>query len=292
MINFIKERLEKKMIRRKNGLLRLALVTASILCLSGCGTKTQNGLSGEIQMAGSTSMEDMCVAVSEQFMEKEKGITVSAEYIGSSAGIEALLSGSADVGTSSRNLTDEEKNAGAVENIVAKDGIAVVLNPSVTGVENLDFEDLKNLFCGKVTNWSELGGPDMPVVIVGHEAGSGTRDPFEEILDIKDKCVYANELSGSGAVLIKVAETEGAVGYMSLALVDDTVKSVSVNEIPPTRENIQNGTYPLNKTMVMATKGKIEEQNEMVQALFDFVYSEEGQKLIDGVNLIPISRNK
>lgn len=292
MINFIKERLEKKMIRRKNGLLRLTLVTASILCLSGCGTKTQNGLSGEIQMAGSTSMEDMCVAVSEQFMEKEKGITVSAEYIGSSAGIEALLSGSADIGTSSRNLTDEEKNAGAVENIVAKDGIAVVLNPSVTGVENLDFEDLKNLFCGKVTNWSELGGPDMPVVIVGHEAGSGTRDPFEEILDIKDKCVYANELSGSGAVLIKVAETEGAVGYMSLALVDDTVKSVSVNEIPPTRENIQNGTYPLNKTMVMATKGKIEEQNEMVQALFDFVYSEEGQKLIDGVNLIPISRNK
>lgn len=292
MINFIKERLEKKMIRRKNGLLRLALVTASILCLSGCGTKTQNGLSGEIQMAGSTSMEDMCVAVSEQFMEKEKGITVSAEYIGSSAGIEALLSGSADIGTSSRNLTDEEKNAGAVENIVAKDGIAVVLNPSVTGVENLDFEDLKNLFCGKVTDWSELGGPDMPVVIVGHEAGSGTRDPFEEILDIKDKCVYANELSGSGAVLIKVAETEGAVGYMSLALVDDTVKSVSVNEIPPTRENIQNGTYPLNKTMVMATKGKIEEQNEMVQALFDFVYSEEGQKLIDGVNLIPISRNK
>ena len=280
------------MIRRKNGLLRLALVTASILCLSGCGTKTQNGLSGEIQMAGSTSMEDMCVAVSEQFMEKEKGITVSAEYIGSSAGIEALLSGSADIGTSSRNLTDEEKNAGAVENIVAKDGIAVVLNPFVTGVENLDFEDLKNLFCGKVTNWSELGGPDMPVVIVGHEAGSGTRDPFEEILDIKDKCVYANELSGSGAVLIKVAETEGAVGYMSLALVDDTVKSVSVNEIPPTRENIQNGTYPLNKTMVMATKGKIEEQNEMVQALFDFVYSEEGQKLIDGVNLIPISRNK
>lgn len=280
------------MIRRKNGLLRLTLVTASILCLSGCGTKTQNGLSGEIQMAGSTSMEDMCVAVSEQFMEKEKGITVSAEYIGSSAGIEALLSGSADIGTSSRNLTDEEKNAGAVENIVAKDGIAVVLNPSVTGVENLDFEDLKNLFCGKVTNWSELGGPDMPVVIVGHEAGSGTRDPFEEILDIKDKCVYANELSGSGAVLIKVAETEGAVGYMSLALVDDTVKSVSVNEIPPTRENIQNGTYPLNKTMVMATKGKIEEQNEMVQALFDFVYSEEGQKLIDGVNLIPISRNK
>ena len=235
MINFIKERLEKKMIRRKNGLLRLTLVTASILCLSGCGTKTQNGLSGEIQMAGSTSMEDMCVAVSEQFMEKEKGITVSAEYIGSSAGIEALLSGSADIGTSSRNLTDEEKNAGAVENIVAKDGIAVVLNPSVTGVENLDFEDLKNLFCGKVTNWSELGGPDMPVVIVGHEAGSGTRDPFEEILDIKDKCVYANELSGSGAVLIKVAETEGAVGYMSLALVDDTVKSVSVNEIPPTR---------------------------------------------------------
>lgn len=292
MINFIKERLEKKMIRRKNGLLRLALVTASILCLSGCGTKTQNGLSGEIQMAGSTSMEDMCVAVSEQFMEKEKGITVSAEYIGSSAGIEALLSGSADIGTSSRNLTDEEKNAGAVENIVAKDGIAVVLNPFVTGVENLDFEDLKNLFCGKVTNWSELGGPDMPVVIVGHEAGSGTRDPFEEILDIKDKCVYANELSGSGAVLIKVAETEGAVGYMSLALVDDTVKSVSVNEIPPTRENIQNGTYPLNKTMVMATRGKIEEQNEMVQALFDFVYSEEGQKLIDGVNLIPISRNK
>lgn len=278
-------------MKRKSSMRGLALVlVVMMLLMVGCGSSGKSALSGNIQMVGSTSMEEMCVALIERYMEKEPGVTVSAEYIGSTGGMESLLAGSTDIGNSSRNLTEEEKNAGAVENIVAKDGIAVVLNPSITGVENLDFEDLRNLFCGKISNWSELGGPDLQVVVVGHEAGSGTRDPFEEILEIQDQCKYSNELSGSGAVLIKVAETEGAVGYMSLALVDETVKAVAVNGVEAVKENIQNGSYPLNKVMVMATMGVIDKQSELVQAFFDFVYSEEGQKLIDSVNLTPIAR--
>lgn len=128
----------------------------------------------------------------------------------------------------------------------------------------------------------------MPVVVTGHEAGSGTRDPFEEILGIVDQCRYANELSGSGAVLIKTAATQGAVGYISMAQLDDTVQAVSVEGVQPTRENVQNGSYSLNKTMVMATMGAIEKQNPLVQRYFEFVYSDQGQSLIDGANLTPV----
>lgn len=262
------------------------LVLLGVLTAAGCSKKEE--VSGNLQLAGSTSMEDMCIALGEAFMEKEPKVTVSAEYIGSTAGMEALLNGSTAIGTSSRNLTAEELAQGAVENVVAKDGIAVILNHSVEGVRDLSTEELQQIFCGEITNWSELGGPDLPVVVIGHEAGSGTRDPFEEILGIVDQCQYSNELSGSGAVLVKTAATDGSVGYISMALADDTIQAVSVDGIAPTRENVQNGTYFLNKTMVMATMGKIEEQEPLVQAFFDFVYSEEGQKLIDGVNLTPI----
>ena len=265
----------------------IAVLAAVTVCFSGCGKKEA---SGSIQMAGSTSMEDMCVALSEAFMEENPKITVAAEYIGSTAGMESLLAGMTDIGTSSRNLTEEEKSQGAVENIVARDGIAVIINLSVTGIENFTFDDLRDIFCGNVTNWKEIGGPDMPIVVMGHEAGSGTRDPFEEILEIEDQCQYANELNGSGSVLVAVAATEGSIGYISLALLDDTVNGIFVEGVAPTRENIQNGSYLLNKTMVMATMGEIEEQNELVQKFFTFVYSEEGQKLIEGANLTPIPR--
>lgn len=264
-----------------------ALLTGVVIMIAGCNKKTEE-LTGNIQLAGSTSMEEMCVAIGETFMEEEPGIAVSAEYIGSTAGMEALLEGTVDIGTSSRNLTQEELEKGAVENIVARDGIAVILNKEVTGIENLTSDELRDIFCGRTANWNELGGPNMPVVVTGHEAGSGTRDPFEEILGIVDQCRYANELSGSGAVLIKTAATQGAVGYISMALLDDTVQAVSVEGVQPTRENVQNGSYSLNKTMAMATMGAIEKQNPLVQRYFEFVYSDQGQSLIDGANLTPV----
>ena len=197
------------MIRKFAGKKLAAVIVCAGLAVSAAGCAKEAGLEGNIQLVGSTSMEQMCIGLSEAYMEKEPEVTVSAEYVGSTAGMEALLGGSADIGTSSRNLTQEEKDAGAVENIVAKDGIAVIINPAVTGVTALTSEQIAAIYTGKITNWSEVGGPDMPIITIGHEAGSGTRDPFEEILGIVDQCHYANELSGSGAVIVRVAETEG-----------------------------------------------------------------------------------
>ena len=276
--------------QRGKGAAALLLCAGLVSLASGCAK--EKGLEGNIQLVGSTSMEEMCIGQSEAYMEKQPGVTVSAEYVGSTAGMEALLGGSADIGTSSRNLTQEEKDAGAAENIVAKDGIAVVVNPATAGVTDLTSEQIIDIYRGEITNWNEVGGPDMPIITIGHEAGSGTRDPFEEILGIVDECHYANELSGSGAVIIRVAETEGAIGYCSLALVDDSVVGIAVDGVEPTQENVQNGSYRLNKTMVMATMGPIGDQSELIRNFFDFVYSEEGERLIEEANLIPIPREE
>lgn len=276
--------------QRGKGAAALLLCAGLVSLASGCAK--EKGLEGNIQLVGSTSMEEMCIGLSEAYMEKQPGVTVSAEYVGSTAGMEALLGGSADIGTSSRNLTQEEKDAGVAENIVAKDGIAVVVNPATAGVTDLTSEQIIDIYRGEITNWNEVGGPDMPIITIGHEAGSGTRDPFEEILGIVDECHYANELSGSGAVIIRVAETEGAIGYCSLALVDDSVVGIAVDGVEPTQENVQNGSYRLNKTMVMATMGPIGDQSELIRNFFDFVYSEEGERLIEEANLIPIPREE
>ena len=172
-------------------------------------------LSGSISMSGSTSMEKVANALRESFMEKYPDVSVSVEFTGSSAGVEAVLSGTSDIGNSSRNLTDDEKSAGAVENIMAIDGIAVAVDTANT-VTNLTKDQLTEIYTGAVTNWSAVGGEDMPIVVVGREAGSGTRGAFEEILGVEDQCAYANELDSTGAVMAKVASTPGAIGYISL----------------------------------------------------------------------------
>lgn len=244
-------------------------------------------LSGSISMAGSTSMEKLANAVAESFMEKYPNVTVSAEFTGSGAGIESVTAGSVDIGNSSRNLKDEEKAAGAVENIVAIDGIAVVVDPANT-VADLTKDQLISIYTGETTNWSELGGTDEPIVVVGREAGSGTRGAFEEILEIEDACAYANELDSTGAVMAKVASTPGAIGYVSLDVVDDTVVAVSLEGVEATAENIKAGTYFLSRPFVMATMGEISEQSEAVQALFDYLASEEGKEVISSVGLINV----
>ena len=242
-------------------------------------------LSGSISMVGSTSMEKFANALSETFMEKYPKVTVTAEFVGSGAGVEAVANGSADIGNASRNLKDEEKAKGVVENIVAIDGIAVVVDPSNT-VEDLTKDQLAGIYDGTVTNWKDVGGSDMPIVVVGREAGSGTRGAFEELLGLEDACKYANELDSTGAVMAKVASTPGSIGYVSLDVVDDTVKAVKLDDVEPTEENIKAGSYFLSRPFVMATKGEISEQNELVQALFDYVYSAEGDDLIKSVGLI------
>ncbi len=244
-------------------------------------------LSGTITMSGSTSMENMANAVAETFMAKYPGVTVTAEFTGSSAGIEAVLAGSVDIGNSSRALTEDEKAVGAVENIVAIDGIAVAVDPANT-VADLSKDDLIGLFTGTVANWSELGGADAPVVVVGREAGSGTRGAFEELLEIEDVCNYASELDSTGAVVARVASTPGAIGYVSLDAVDDSIRTMALEGVEATVDNVKAGTYFLSRPFVMATVGEISGQSENVQALFAYLASEEGMDVIRTVGLITV----
>ena len=259
-------------------------------------------LSGAISMVGSTSMEKFANALSESFMEKYPNVTVTAEFVGSGAGIEAVSNGTADIGNSSRNLKDEEKAGGVAENIVAIDGIAVVVDGANTvedltkqqlsegNVRYLTKQQLSDIYEGKITNWKDAGGNDAPIVVVGRESGSGTRSAFEELLKLEDMCKYSNELDSTGAVMAKVASTPGAIGYVSLDVLDDTVKAVKLEGAEPTEENIKAGSYFLSRPFVMATKGDISEQNDLVKALFDYIYSDEGAEIVKSVGLIAVDK--
>ena len=251
------------------------------------GETMTEAISGKITMAGSTSMEKLANAVAESFMEKYPNVIVTPEFTGSSAGIEAVLAGTVNIGNASRALKDSEKNSGAVENVVAIDGIAVVTDAG-NAVADLTKEQLINIYTGQTTNWSELGGADTAIVVVGREAGSGTRGAFEELLEIEEQCIYANELDSTGAVMAKVSSTPGAIGYVSLDVVNDTVKTFALEGVEATAENIKTGNYFLSRPFVMATKGEITEQDAAVQAMFDYLASEEGKEVIQAVGLIPM----
>ena len=250
-------------------------------------SETTADLSGSISMVGSTSMEKLANALSEAFMEKYPNVTVTAEFVGSGAGIEAVTNGTADIGNSSRNLKDDEKAAGVVENVVAIDGIAVCVDPA-NEVTNLTKEQLTNIYNGTVANWKDVGGADEPIIVIGREAGSGTRGAFEELVDLVDGCKYANELDSTGAVIAKVASTPGAIGYASLDALDDSVKALSLEGVEATAENIKAGNYFLSRPFVMATKGEISEQSDLVQAWFDYVLGDEGQQVASEVGLITV----
>lgn len=278
----------------------LALVCAVTMTagLMACGSKEtgntdaaqtteSTAISGTVSMAGSTSMEKLANAVAESFMAKYPDVTVTAEFTGSSAGVEAVTAGSVDIGNSSRALKDEEKAAGVVENIVAIDGIAVIVDPANT-VKDLTKDQLISIYKGETKNWSELGGADAPIVVVGREAGSGTRGAFEELLKIEDACAYASELDSTGAVIAKVASTPGAIGYASLDAVNETVVAAALEGVEPTVENIKAGNYFLSRPFVMATKGEISEQSAAVQELFAYLGSDEGKEVIKGVGLITV----
>ena len=242
-------------------------------------------LSGTISLAGSTSMEKLCEAMSESFMETYPGVTVTVEYTGSGAGLESLASGSVDIGNSSRHLKDEEVAGGAVENVVAIDGIAVIVDPA-NSVSDIPADKLAAIYKGEITNWSELGGNDEAIVVIGRESGSGTRDAFEELLEVKDACKYAQELDSTGGVKAKVAATPGAIGYVSLDVVDESIKAVSIDSVEPTEANIIAGDYLLSRPFVMATNGEISAQNDLVKGWFDYISSDAGKDVIKSVGLI------
>ncbi len=272
----------------------LGVLLTLVLCLglTGCGgsddssTDTSNGdVSGNVSLNGSTSMEPFVNGLSEAIREVYPNLVLEPQFTGSGAGIEAVTNGTADIGNSSRSLTDEEKAGGLEENIVAIDGIAVIVHPD-NDVEDLTTDQLKKIYTGEITNWSEVGGVDEAIVVVGREAGSGTRGAFEEILGVEDACKYAQELNETGAVVAKVGETEGAIGYVSLDNVKDSVKALKLDGVEASEETIKDGSYSLQRPFVMATKGKISEQSKEVQAVFDFINSEAGQKVIEQVGLV------
>ncbi len=262
---------------------------------------------GCLQLAGSSSMEKYAGALAESFMEMYPDVAVTLQFTGSSAGIAAVTGGSADIGMSSRYLKEKEKAAGAVENIVGFDGIAICAN-SANGVSGLTGEQLSRLYTGEIRNWSELGGSDLPVVLIGREAGSGTRNAFEEQLGLADQCTYANELDSTGAVMARIAVTPGAVGYASLEAADrigglteaegggadgmaesgaETALIVlSLDGAEPSMANIRNGSYPLYRPFIMVTRGEADNGNELVRAWFAYVRSVEGESIAEGMKIV------
>lgn len=273
-----------------------ALLLACVLSFSlvGCGNNDggsdaaasgSGDVSGTVALNGSTSMEELVNGLKEAIVETYPNLQLEPQFTGSSAGVEAVTNGTADIGDVSRALTDEEKAGGLVENIVALDGIAVVTDTANTAT-NLTTQQLKDIYTGKITNWSEVGGADQNIVVIGRESGSGTRDAFEEILDIADQCQLAQTLNETGAVAAAVQSTPGAIGYISLDALNDKVKALQLDGVAPSEETVKDGSYTLQRPFVMATKGEISKQSAQVQAVFEFINSDAGQEVISSVGLV------
>ena len=242
-------------------------------------------LTGTVSTDGSTSMEKVIGALGEAFMEANSGVTFTYNPTGSGTGIQAVQEGRCDIGLSSRALKDEEKAAGLTETILCYDGIAVIVNPENT-VEDLTLEQIAAIYTGEIKNWSEVGGADAEIVLIGREAGSGTRSGFEEIVEVKDLCQYRQELSSTGDVITTVAQNPGAIGYASLASVKDTVKAVKVAGVTPSEATVKDGTYAIQRPFVLATRAG-EALNDAAQTFFDYATSSEANEIITAAGVVP-----
>lgn len=235
-------------------------------------------LSGTVVVNGSTSMGDVINALTEGFNELNPDVQISYTGSGSSAGIEGVLAGSCDLGLSSRELSEDELGEGAVANVIAKDGVAVVVNPE-NPVSELTSEQIAKIFTGEITNWSELGGNDAEIAVFGRDSASGTRSAFEEILGIEDKCAYLNEYSSTGDVIGNVASNPNAIGYASLSAVDESVVAVSVDGVVPTEETVADGSFPIQRPFVVVTVEGTE-LSAAAKAFLDYAMSAEVADII------------
>lgn len=256
----------------------LTVVVLAICMLVGCAPKET------VSTDGSTSMNKVIGALGEAF-EADTGITVSYNATGSGAGIQAVLEGRCDIGLSSRRLKDEEKAKGLEETILAYDGIAIIVN-SQNPVNGLDLETIAKIYTGEITNWKEVGGNDRQIVLIGREAGSGTRDGFESITGTEGKCKYRQELTSTGDVITSVASNADAIGYASLASVKDTVKAVTVGGVVPSEETVKNGTYVVQRPFVLVTKKGVK-LSDSAQKFFDYVTSEAANEIISSAGVVP-----
>ncbi len=242
--------------------------------LSGCGHKT----SGAVTTDGSTSMEKVIGTLGEAFEAQNSGVTFTYNPTGSGSGIRAVQEGRCDIGLSSRALKEKEKSSGLTETLLALDGIAVIVNPN-NPVSDLDKETIAKLYTGELANWQEAGGNDGAVVLIGREAGSGTRDGFESITGTTGKCQYRQELTSTGDVITAVAQNPDAIGYASLASVKATVRAVTVGGVAPSETTVKNGSYIIQRPFILVTKKDVP-LSEAAQRFFDFATSPDGAKLI------------
>jgi len=243
-------------------------------------------LSGNVAAGGSTSMKNVIAALTEGFAEVEPGVTVSYDPTGSGAGITGATDKTLDIGLSSRALKDDEK-ADVEGTTIALDGIAIIVN-NASKVEDLTVDQLKQMFTGEITNWSEVGGDDGEIVLIGREAGSGTRDGFESIVDVKDSCKYAQELTATGAVISAVEANPLAIGYASLSAVGDTVKMVTVGGVECSEETVKDGSYEVQRPFVFVTNKSVA-LSEQAQAFFDFATSADAADLIRTAGAVPVN---
>lgn len=258
----------------------LFIVTA-VLCtaLVGCG---KNG--GGVATDGSTSMSKVIGALGEAF-ENDTGIAVTYNATGSGSGIQAVEEGRCDIGLSSRNLKDEEKASGLESTVLAYDGIAIIVNPE-NPVADLDVETIAKIYTGEITNWKEVGGNDTEIVLIGREAGSGTRDGFESITDTEDKCKYRQELTSTGDVITTVASNPDAIGYASLASVKDTTKALTVGGVAPSEKTVKDGSYVIGRPFVLVTKSDTELSKD-AQKFFDYITSGAANDIISEAGAVP-----
>lgn len=267
----------------------LASVCLIIGIFAGCkGAVSKPQYSKQtVSTDGSTSMEKVMGYLSESYMSDNENVTVTYNPTGSGAGIQAVAEGRCDIGLASRNLKDDEK-ANLNETVVAIDGIAVIVNNQNT-IDDLTIEQIAGIYKGEITNWNELGGADAPIVLIGREAASGTRDGFESITGTEDLCKYSQELTSTGDVVQTVSSNPNAIGYASLASVGDTVKAVKVEGVTPTTDTIQNGEYKIQRNFVFVTR-KDDKLNESAQNFFDFAANGQADDLIVKAGAVPVKR--
>ncbi len=274
-------------------LLAMLMAGAMAFSLAACGDKSpQSGseLSGSVMCLGSTSMSKVMGILAEQFGTDNSGVTVSVEGGGSSAGVEAASNGTADLGLASRALKDEEKEQGLVENIVALDGIAIIVNAD-NAVADLSVEQIAKIFTGEITDWSEVGGEAGEIAVIGREAGSGTRDGFESITETEDKCQLKQELTSTGAVIEAVRGNAAAIGYASLSEVEgqDGVSAITVDGVECSESTILDGTYKIQRPFVIVTKEGAE-MSAQTKAFFDWAMSTDAADLIRQAGAVPTAK--
>lgn len=263
-----------------------AAASSTSTAAGSTASSTAAALSGNVATGGSTSMKNVIAALTEGFAEVEPGVTVSYDPTGSGAGITGATDKTLDIGLSSRALKDDEK-ADVDGTTIALDGIAIIVN-NASKVENLTVDQLKQMFTGEITNWSEVGGDDGEIVLIGREAGSGTRDGFESIVDVKDSCKYAQELTATGAVISAVEANPLAIGYASLSAVGDTVKMVTVGGVECSEETVKDGSYEVQRPFVFVTNKSVA-LSEQAQAFFDFATSADAADLIRTAGAVPVN---